>query len=42
MIRKIEELTLYVIAQEKAINDLKAENKKLEVQMNSIIEKEGR
>jgi hypothetical protein len=42
MIRKIEELTLYVIAQEKAINDLKAENKKLELQMNSIIEKERR
>ncbi|CAN5706032.1 hypothetical protein BH10BAC2_BH10BAC2_42950 [soil metagenome] len=42
MIRKIEELTLYIIEQEKAINDLKEQNQKLETKMNSLIKKGGK
>lgn len=42
MIRKIEELTLYVIEQEKAINNLKAHNERLEAAINLLIEKGGK
>ena len=42
MIKKIEELTLYVIEQEKSINALKEHNLKLESAINSLIEKGGK
>ena len=42
MIKKIEELTLYVIEQEKSINALKENNQKLESAINSLIEKGGK
>lgn len=42
MIKKIEELTLYVIEQEKSINALKEHNLKLESAINLLIEKGGK
>ena len=42
MIRKIEELTLYIISQEKAINLLKDQNASLEAKVNSMLVKGGK
>ena len=42
MMAKIEELTLYVIKQEKSINDLKEQNAKLEIKMNLLDKKGGK
>lgn len=42
MIKKIEELTLYAIMQEKSINMLKEQNAKLEAKINSAAKKGGK